>query len=299
VAGDADLVAAQLRAADRDRYLAVLYAPADRRAALNALYAFDAEIGALRARARDALPGEIRLQWWRDRLAGDGIASDAIAGGAATSGSATSGPTGNPLADELLRAIGRHNLPRAAFDAYLEARIFDLYDDPMPSRTDLEGYCGETASAIIQLAALILEPQAAQAASELAGHAGCAEAMVRILRDLPAQRRRGQCYFPRDMLAAAGTTPESFNAQADAAAQTAVAAMIALAQEHLQHFEAVASRLSPALRPAFLPAALARARLRTFRRPADLLAGTRDLPAWRRQWTLFRTASRGWGAPPT
>ena len=29
----------------------------------------------------------------------------------------------------------------------IDARIFDLYDDPMPSLNDLEGYCGETSSA--------------------------------------------------------------------------------------------------------------------------------------------------------
>ena len=46
---------------------------------------------------------------------------------------------------------------RKPFDDYLEARIFDLYDDPMPGRAELEGYCGETASALIQLAALVLD----------------------------------------------------------------------------------------------------------------------------------------------
>ena len=34
--------------------------------------------------------------------------------------------------------------------------MFDLYDDPMPSLNDLEGYAGETSSALIQLAAIVL-----------------------------------------------------------------------------------------------------------------------------------------------
>ena len=127
-----------VRAADRDRYLSVLYAPEEKRASLFALYAFNAEIAAVRDRIREALPGEIRLQWWRD----------AIANGEAG---------GHPLAEALLAAIGRHNLPTKPFDDYLEARIFDLYDDPMPGRAELEGYCGETASALIQLAALVLD----------------------------------------------------------------------------------------------------------------------------------------------
>nr|MDQ2705339.1 squalene/phytoene synthase family protein [Pseudomonadota bacterium] len=52
-----------VRAADRDRYIAALYAPEDRRADLLALYAFNAEIAGIRDRISQALPGEIRLQW--------------------------------------------------------------------------------------------------------------------------------------------------------------------------------------------------------------------------------------------
>lgn len=265
-----------LRGSDRDRYLAALYAPAERRAALNALYAFDVEIAGLRDRVRDALPGEIRLQWWRDAIA---------TGDAAT---------GNPLADELIGAIAEHRLPIQAFDAYLEARIFDLYDDPMPSRTDLEGYCGETASVVFQLAALILDPGAAPSVSELAGHAGCVTAMVRILRCLPVQRRRGQCYVPRDILEAVGTTPERFIAVDDANSSSAIGALIALAGDHLRHFNAGAARLPAGLRAAFLPVAVDRARLAACTRPEALLSGVPDLPGWRRQWILFRTAAAGW-----
>ena len=135
-----------VRVADRDRYLAALYAPEDKRPALLALYAFNAEIAGIRDRVSEPMPGEIRLQWWRDVIA----SGDLDAG------------SGHPVATALVAAIATHKLPRAAFDNYLEARIFDLYDDPMPSRTDLEGYCGETASAIIQLAALVLDADEVQ-----------------------------------------------------------------------------------------------------------------------------------------
>ncbi|RVD51143.1 phytoene/squalene synthase family protein, partial [Mesorhizobium sp. M2D.F.Ca.ET.140.01.1.1] len=87
-------------------------------------------------RIHEPLPGEVRLQWWRDVIAAEGDAE-----------------TGHPIADALRATVAVSHLPKAAFDNMLEARIFDLYDDPMPSRTDLEGYCGETAAALIQLAA--------------------------------------------------------------------------------------------------------------------------------------------------
>src|SRR5690606_8354919 len=124
--------------------------------ALFALYAFNVEAASIRDRIKEPMAGEIRLQWWRDALANGGA--------------------GNPVADALVEAMDTYRLPPQAFIDYLDARIFDLYDDPMPSRTDLEGYCGETASALIQLSNLILDAEAAAGAAAMAGHAGCAQA---------------------------------------------------------------------------------------------------------------------------
>ncbi|WP_245490156.1 squalene/phytoene synthase family protein, partial [Mesorhizobium sp. M2A.F.Ca.ET.015.02.1.1] len=67
-----DIVMDAVRAADHDRYLSALYAPADKRGALLALYAFNAEIAGVRDRIHEPLPGEVRLQWWRDVVAADG-----------------------------------------------------------------------------------------------------------------------------------------------------------------------------------------------------------------------------------
>lgn len=269
-----------VRAADHDRYLSALYAPAERRDALLALYAFNAEIAGVRDRIREALPGEVRLQWWRDV-----IASDAPDAGA-----------GHPVAETLMTAIRTYKLPRQAFDNYLEARVFDLYDDPMPSRTDLEGYCGETASALIQLAALVLDPIEAPRFAELAGHAGCAQAITGLLLLLPLHRARGQCYVPADILAAVGSSSQAFLTEGGPAAGRAVTAMIALAQEHLAAFERGAAALPASLRPAFLPLALTKAYLASMSRrdAVSLLSGTVRLSALRRHWLLLRRAGRGW-----
>ena len=269
-----------VRAADRDRYVAALYAPEDKRADLLALYAFNAEISGIRDRVSQPLPGEIRLQWWRDAIA----ASDAGAG------------AGHPVAEALLAAIERRSLPREAFQNYLEARIFDLYDDPMPTRGDLEGYCGETAAAILQLSSIVLDPNAAPGSTEMAGHAGCAQAITGLLRLLPLHRRRGQCYVPKDVLAAAGTSPEEFLAgDGGPNAPRAVAAMIALAREHLSTFERGAVALPQALRPAFLPLALTGAQLAKMQgREKEMLTASVDIGAWRKHWLMFRRATNGW-----
>lgn len=269
-----------VRAADRDRYVAALYAPEDRRGDLLALYAFNAEISGIRDRVSQPLPGEIRLQWWRDLI-------DAKEAGAGA---------GHPVAEALLAAIERRDLPREAFRNYLEARIFDLYDDPMPTRGDLEGYCGETAAALLQLSSLVLDAEAAAGSAEQAGHAGCAQAIAGLLRLLPLHRRRGQCYVPRDILAAAGTSPEEFLAgDGGPNASRAVAAMIALAREHLALFERGARSLPPSLRPAFTPLAVTGAQLARMQgREKDLLTASLDVAAWRKHWLMFRRATRGW-----
>jgi phytoene synthase len=280
MAVSAEIVMQAVRAADRDRYLSALYAPADKRDALLSLYAFNAEIAGVRDRIHEALPGEIRLQWWRDVIA------------------AGSPATGHPLADALVGTIKKYALPKAAFENYLDARIFDLYDDPMPSRTDLEGYCGETAGAIIQLSAMILDPRAAPECAQLAGRAGCAQAIAGLLLMMPIHRARGQCFVPRDILAAAGSSPEEFiSGDGGAGATSTVAAMIALANEHLDAFEREASNLPQALRLAFLPLALTGAYLKLLSRPGfDPLRQIAELSAGRRHWLLLRLAWRGWPA---
>lgn len=279
MAGASNIVMDAVRAADHDRYLSALYAPADKRDALFALYAFNAEVASVRDRIREPLPGEVRLQWWRDVITAEGQAD-----------------TGHPVADALRATISAHRLPKPAFDNMLEARIFDLYDDPMPSRTDLEGYCGETAAALIQLVAMVLDPVEAPRFAELAGRAGCAQAITGLLLLLPLHRRRGQCYVPADILAAAGSSPEDFvNGDVGPGAERAVQAMMALAREHLGAFEKGAPALPVSLRPAFLPLVLTSAYLDKMEQSGrSPFGGAAKLSTLRRHWLLLRHAMRGW-----
>ena len=63
-----DAVAALVRDVDRDRWLATLYAPAAIRPALLAVHALDLELAKIAVTASDAMLGEIKLAWWRERL---------------------------------------------------------------------------------------------------------------------------------------------------------------------------------------------------------------------------------------
>ena len=129
-----------VRDVDEDRFLKRAVSPADKRPHLIALYAFSHEIARVRDSVREAMIGEIRLQWWRDTLQGE----------------ARGDVRANPIAAALDDTIVKFRLPRQALVDLIDARVFDLYDDPMPSLNDLEGYCGETSSSLFRFASIIL-----------------------------------------------------------------------------------------------------------------------------------------------
>jgi 15-cis-phytoene synthase len=58
----------RVAASDRDRYLAVLHAPATAQAGLFALFALDLELAHVVASTTEPMLGEIRLAWWREQL---------------------------------------------------------------------------------------------------------------------------------------------------------------------------------------------------------------------------------------
>ncbi|WP_416066829.1 phytoene/squalene synthase family protein [Rhizobium sp. ZK1] len=265
-----DISLAMLRDTDRDRYLACLLSPEAKRGALAALYAFNAELARIRDLVHEPLPGEIRMQYWRDLLEGNAHGSTEA----------------NPLAAALLTAVETHRLPRQTLVNMIEARIFDLYDDPMESRTSLEGYAGETASALIQLASLVLSPEDATKSADAAGHAGVAQAISGMLLLMPLHQRRGQVYIPLEVLSATGLDREAFLAGTDKPRiSAAIEAFAGLGRDHLA--KARASALSPVIVPAFLPVALAEpALVKAQKRGAAVLEGSLQEPQWRRQMRM-------------
>jgi 15-cis-phytoene synthase len=275
VSDNGALCLATLRDTDRDRYLACLMSPEDTRGALAALYAFNAEIARVRDVVREPLPGEIRLQWWRDLL----------------EGTADGDTGGNPIAAGLLEAVERYRLPRQTLIAMTEARIFDLYDDPIPDRNALEGYAGETASALIQLASLVLSHEDAARSAEAAGHAGVAQAIAGIFLLLPIHRRRNQLFVPLDILSATGLDRDGFLAGEDKVRiGAAIEALAGLGLEHLEKARR-AGPISASVFPAFLPAALAQpVLLRARKLGARALDGGLQQPQWRRQLRMLRAA---------
>jgi phytoene synthase len=269
----ADLV----RTADRDLFLSSLFAPAEHRGALHALYAFNAEIARVRDVAREPLPGEIRLQWWSEVI--DGQRSEEA--------------NANPVACVLLATLKRYRLPTAALQAMIDARRFDLYDEPMARLADLEAYARKTSSALFALAAQILGGEGLGGEGEgtpvVADAAGIALTIAGVLRAFPLHASRRQLYVPLELLERHGVEPQDiFAGRSSSNLRAAFAELQDIARSYLRAAHDQISSLPRAAQPAFLPVALVRPLLDRLARRDPFVSV--ELSPWRRQWLIWRAA---------
>ncbi len=267
-----------VRTGDKNRFLATLFAPQKYRRALYALYAFNLEVARTREMAREPMPGEIRLQWWRDVLGGAGRGEiDA-----------------HPVAAALRDVVVRYRLPPKMLLELIDARSFDLYDEPVGSLSYLERYAMQTSSALIEMAARILCDGRDPNVGDLARHAGIAYAIAGLLLALPVHAARGQLYLPADLMARYGAVAaDAFAGNATTELRAVLAELRLRARHHLDAARGLLNDTPPELAPALLPVALVRPALdrmeRRFYRPLQ----PTELPQWRRQWILWRAARKG------
>jgi phytoene synthase len=267
---------AAIRAADRDRWLASLFAPAEIRPYLHALYAFNLEIARVRDLVSDPLPGEMRLQWWRDAI--EGVARGEV--------------SGYPQAAALLDTIQRFRLPTKPLIDMIEARTFDLYDDLMPSIGDLEGYCGETSSALIRFATIILAGGEEPHCADCAGHAGVAYALTGLLRAFAWSCARGQVFLPEEVLRRHGLSRDMvLHGGNNRAIQQSLKEIRALAWRHLNETRQQIGFVKGAIAAAFLPVSLVAPYLAQMEKGGYDPYRTRiEIPQWRRQWIIWTNA---------
>jgi len=275
-AGDeaAPFCANLVRGHDFGRYASTLFAPAEERRALLALYAFNVEIFRIRDQVSQPLPGEVRMQWWTDLLAG----------------THHGGVEGNPVASELLRVIDHFGLPAEPLLRLIDEHQFDLYNDPMSTLAALEGYVQETSPALFATAARIFAPQSAEI-DHLARHAGFAFGFSQVIASLPRDAARRQLFLPLQFLQSHGSNIEDvFSGRQTVNARAAIDQLIGEARRHLQTAEGLLPQVPPIVRPAFLPLALVRGDLaRMSRADSDPF-----VPHIRSRlsilWTLWRAA---------
>ena len=271
--------AAALRAGDRDRYLSTLVLTGRQRDAVTALYAFNADVAAIRERVTNPAPGEVRLQWWVDAI--EGTEHGAV--------------RSNPVADALLQVTEDYQIPAGTLLRLLNARRFDLYDDPMPDMASFEGYAGETASTLYQLAAMILNGGNTLEPGDAAGHLGVAHAMIGHLRAFGRVSAQGRIMLPWSVFAANGVREgEIFTGTESDGVVEAIGQLSEMAADHLSRAEAAIAILPPQLKPAFALVAVLRRQLELLnQRSGGPFAPAPDEPDWRKITRLLWWNWRG------
>jgi phytoene synthase len=252
-----------VRRLDYDRFLCALFAPAGRREALFALYALNAELARVRESVSEPLLGAIRLQWWRERI--DEIFEQ--------------GPTGrhaSELVAALAAVIGERRLPREPFESLLDAREFDLSDEPPEDLAALEAYAEATAGSLAVLTLEALAPQeeddegndpARAAALAAAREAGAAFGLLGLLRSVPFHARWNRVVLPRSLLERAGVRPSDVvEGRARDRLAPVAAEIAAAAASRLSVARAAAATVPGWALPSLLPGALARSYLRRLER---------------------------------
>jgi phytoene synthase len=263
-----------VRSRDFAHYASTLFVPAEPRRALLALYAFDVEISRVREQVSQPLPGEIRLQWWTDMLAGEGHG----------------GVEGNPVAAELLLAIRTWRLPVERLSRLIGEHQFDLYNDPMPTMAALEGYINDTSSALFSLAAGIAGLQSPEI-EHLARHAGLAQGMAQVIAALPLDASRRQLFVPLQLLEQHGSGMEEvFAGKQTPTLRAALNQLIGEARGHLDTAFTLLAGAPPEVRPVFLPLKLVARDLERLSRADNDPFVPQVTSRFRTLWTLWRAS---------
>lgn len=232
------------------------------------------------------MPGELRHQWWRDALAGR----------------ARGEASANPIAAAVIDTLDRRELPREALLALIDARGFDLYDEPMPDMQALRTYCEATSSGLFRLIATMLDRSASSDTDlqplpphetridEAARAAGLACAYTDLISSFAQHAARGQLYLPDELLQRHGSSSEeALSGRATPALIAALRDWRAEARRHLEVARLAVGSLPERAKPAFRQLALVAPSLRSAERaaPEPFLAPS-ELPQWRKQWALWR-----------
>jgi phytoene synthase len=190
------------------RYFAVLFAPADARPVLEALYDFEAEVRAtVETSSHEA--AHARVQWWRSEI-------DRLVAGRAT----------HPIAIALQPVRERRDVDLGLLHETLVAADLDLARMTYHNWQELEAYCVRAAGALQTVAAAVLAGDRPVSEDErrFARALGSAQRQAEMIRDVRHDLRRGRLYLPLDIVESAGITPAALHQPAPPAGLDALLA---------------------------------------------------------------------------
>ena len=201
----------------------------------------------------------------------------------------------HPVAAALRDVVVRYRLPPQMLAELIDARTFDLYDEPMASLPSSSATPAQTSSALIELAARILcdgrDPDIGElvaacrhrlrdrrAAARAADPCRARPALSAGRPDAALRRAsRPTCSPARQRPSSAPCWPSCGCGRGSISARRA----------------ALLDDAPPAVSPALLPVALVRPALDRMERRRYRPFQPAELPQWRRQWVLWRAARNG------
>lgn len=243
-------LAPEIRVHDRDRYLATLFAPADRRDALFAIYAFDHEIAKVRHLVSEPLVGFIRLQWWRDALSG--IESGHV--------------LAHPVVQALDRAYRDLGLDVDLLETAIQAREQELEEAPPDDIAAFEQHLVRSNGGIVRASVILLgngDPKVLAAAD----HLGQCLGLLESLRFLDRDRGDRRLWLPSSLLKEHGLCIDDQLADQDQPKIERLRETLTdCARGHLTEARKAHSIISRQQLPAFFPGTLAERRLLDIKR---------------------------------
>ena len=154
----------------------------DRRAAINALYAFCREVDDVVDECSEPQLAAIKLSWWKTEL-------DRL----------FDGQPQHPVTHALHDRIAQYALPQDPFRAIIAGVEMDLTQNRYATWTDLDLYCDRVAGAVGLLSARIFGP-VSSATLDYALTLGRALQYTNIIRDVGDDARKGRIYLPAEAM---------------------------------------------------------------------------------------------------
>jgi phytoene synthase len=183
-------------ARDTNFYYSFLVLPADKRAAIVAVWDFCRAVDDAVDEAEAGTEAAQVALWRREVAACFGAGRPVTSQGQA-----------------LAPLVTRFNLPRRAFDALVDGVEMDVGSRRYETFADLYEYCVRVASAVGLMCVEIFgysDPRARQYATDL----GVALQLTNILRDVPGDLARGRVYLPQEDLRRFGVGEEDLRREA-------------------------------------------------------------------------------------
>lgn len=169
-------------------YYSFIFLPAEKRAAITALYAFCREVDDIADDCTDAAIARAKLAWWRGEIA-----------------SVFDGEPSHPVSQALVPVVRRYDMAAEQFLEIIDGMEMDLNQNRYPDFKTLNLYCYRVAGIVGELSAIIFgyrDRKTLKYAHDL----GLAFQLTNIIRDVGEDARRNRIYLPLAELAKFGVS---------------------------------------------------------------------------------------------